>query len=261
MGLPWWLSGKESACNAGATGDTGLIPGSGKSPWGGCGNPLQYPYLENPMDRGAWWATVHRVSKSWTRLKWLRTGLGIGLCRWGSGVKNLPAKQETWILSLGLEDALEEEMATHSSILTWRIPWTEEPGRLRPWGCKESDATEWLSNNRASYASLCYIFVDPSLSLKNPHFCLKMGRSKKTTVNRYHHLSSTDPLVKGAIKCILYLYLSIYLSIYIYIYLSTLCIYLILYIYISPYTKGEDMLYISYMYIFKMILKGHRWPA
>lgn len=74
-------------------------------------------------------------------------------------------------------------------------------------------------------------------------------------VNRYHHLSSTDPLVKGAIKCILYL--SIYL------YISTLYIYLIfyIYIYISPYTKGEDMLYISYMYIFKMILKGHRWPV
>ena len=45
-------------------------------------------------------------------------------------VKNLPAVQETWIRSLGLEDALEEEMATHTSILAWRIPWTEEPGRL-----------------------------------------------------------------------------------------------------------------------------------
>ena len=42
----------------------------------------------------------------------------------------------------GFGDPLEEEMATHSSLLTWRIPWTEEPGRLRRWGCKESDATE-----------------------------------------------------------------------------------------------------------------------
>ena len=132
--LPWWLSSKESACNAVAAGDTGLIPGAGKSPWGGCGNPLQYPYLESPMGRGAWWATVHRVSKSWTQLEWPRTGLGIGLSRWGSVVKNLPAKQETWVLSLGLEDALEEEVATHSNILTWRIPWTEEPGRLQSMG-------------------------------------------------------------------------------------------------------------------------------
>ena len=46
-------------------------------------------------------------------------------------VKNLPAKWETWVRSLGQEDPLEEEMATHSSILAWKIPWTEEPGRLQ----------------------------------------------------------------------------------------------------------------------------------
>ena len=50
----------------------------------------------------------------------------------GSVVKNLPAMQETWVLSLGLEDPLEKGMATDSSILIWRIPWTEEPGRLWP---------------------------------------------------------------------------------------------------------------------------------
>jgi len=45
-------------------------------------------------------------------------------------VKNLPAVQETWVLSLGQEDSLEKGMATHSSVLAWRIPWTEDPGRL-----------------------------------------------------------------------------------------------------------------------------------
>ena len=50
---------------------------------------------------------------------------------------------ETWVWSLGLEDPLEEEMATHSSILVWIIPWTEEPGELySPWGLKESDTNE-----------------------------------------------------------------------------------------------------------------------
>ena len=57
--------GKESACNAG---DSGLIPGSRRSPGEGNGNPLQYSCLENPMDRGAWWATVHWVAKSQTCL-------------------------------------------------------------------------------------------------------------------------------------------------------------------------------------------------
>ena len=54
----------------------------------------------------------------------------------GSVVKNLPAVQETWVRSLGWEDPLEKEMATHSSILPWRISWTEEPGGYSPWCCK-----------------------------------------------------------------------------------------------------------------------------
>ena len=61
--LDW--DGKKSACNAG---DVGSIPGSGKLPGEGNGNPLQYSCLENPMDRGAWGATVHRVAKNWTQL-------------------------------------------------------------------------------------------------------------------------------------------------------------------------------------------------
>ena len=61
--LPGGSDSKESACNAG---DLGLIPGMGRSLGEGNGIPLQYSCLENPMDRGAWWATVHRVTKSWT---------------------------------------------------------------------------------------------------------------------------------------------------------------------------------------------------
>ena len=59
---------KDPPANSGDAGDSGLIPGSGRSPGEGNGNPLQYSCLENPMDQGAWWATVHGVAKSWTRL-------------------------------------------------------------------------------------------------------------------------------------------------------------------------------------------------
>ena len=62
-GPPWWLRGKESACNAGDTRDTSLILGSGRYPGEGNGYLLQYSCLGNPMDRGAWWATVHRVTR------------------------------------------------------------------------------------------------------------------------------------------------------------------------------------------------------
>ena len=64
-GLPYSSDSKESACNAG---EMGLIPGPGISPGEGSGNPLQYSYLENSMERGAWWATVHGVTKSQTWL-------------------------------------------------------------------------------------------------------------------------------------------------------------------------------------------------
>ena len=68
-------AGKESACS---TGDSGLIPGSGRSPGEGKGNPLQYSCLENPMDRGAWWAAVHEVAVSdMTERLWLSLSLSV----------------------------------------------------------------------------------------------------------------------------------------------------------------------------------------
>ena len=70
----------------------------------GNGTPLQYPFLANPMDGGAWWAAVHGVTKSWTRLS-----------------------DFTFTF---LFHALEKEIATHSSVLAWRIPGTAEPGGL-----------------------------------------------------------------------------------------------------------------------------------
>ena len=65
-------------------------------------------------------------------------------------VKNLPAVLETPVQSLGLEDPLEEGMATHSSILAWRSPWTEEPGGIQSMGRKELDTTEGLNENNIS---------------------------------------------------------------------------------------------------------------
>ena len=89
-------------------GDMGWIPGLGRSPGEGHSYPLQYSCLENSMDRGA--------------------SLTAQL------VKNLPGMQETWVRSLGWEDPLEKGMAPHSSILAWRISWTEEPDGLQSMG-------------------------------------------------------------------------------------------------------------------------------
>ena len=75
-------------------------------------------------------------------------------------VKNLPAMQETLSFSPGLGDPLEKGMATDSSILVWRIPWTEEPGGLQSMGCKESDTTEQLNS---------FTFNSTSVNLKTVH--------------------------------------------------------------------------------------------
>ena len=69
-------------------------------------------------------------------------------------IKNPLAMWETQVQSLGQEDTLEEDMATHSSILAWRIPWTKEPGGLQSWGRKESDTTEQLRTHSHYYISI-----------------------------------------------------------------------------------------------------------
>ena len=85
------------------------------------------------MDGGAWWATVHGVAKSRTRLSDLTFNFQLMTTASlvAQRLKRLPLMRETWVRSLGQEDPLEKEMATHSSILAWRIPWTEEPGGLQ----------------------------------------------------------------------------------------------------------------------------------
>ena len=107
----WWTywdfpggsDGKESACNAG---DPSLILGSGRSPGEGNGNQLQYSCLENPMDRGAWRATVFTVK---------------------------PVFQSP-LFAWDRPQIVEKAMAPHSSTLTWKIPWMEEPGKLQSMG-------------------------------------------------------------------------------------------------------------------------------
>ena len=107
-GFPGGAIGKESTCNAGDTRDVGSIPGCGRSPGVGNGNPLYYPCLENPMDRGVWEAVVHRVAEGRTQLS-----------------------DFTFTFHF---QALEKEMATHSSVLAWRIPGTAGPGGLPSMG-------------------------------------------------------------------------------------------------------------------------------
>ena len=122
-----------------------------------CWNGLPFPSPGNLPDPGIepsllhWRQTLyclnHQGGLETQTMSFLNT-LSLGWS-WASfiaqSVKNLPAMQETQVRFLGWEDPLEKEMATHSSILAWRIPWTEEPGRLQSTGCPTKSWT-WPSN-------------------------------------------------------------------------------------------------------------------
>ena len=99
----------------------------------GNGTPLQYSCLENPMDGGAWWAVVHGIAKSWTRLS-----------------------DFTFTFH---SHALEKEMATHSSVLAWWIPGTEEPGRLPSLGSHR------VRHDWSNLAAATHIYVSPNLPI------------------------------------------------------------------------------------------------
>ena len=149
-GVPCGSAGKESACNVGVLGS---ISGVGRSPGEGNGNPLQYSCLGNPMDGGAWWAAVHGVARSRTRLSSFTFTFHFhALEKATAPTPVLPPGQSQgawWAAVHGVTKswtrlsnftftfhfhALEKEMATHSSVLAWRIPGTGEPGGLPSMG-------------------------------------------------------------------------------------------------------------------------------
>ena len=179
-GLPRWSVVNNQSANAGDVRDVGLIPGLGRSPGVGNGNPLQCSCLKIPMDRGALWSTDHGVAKSKTQLmdwehthtllkSWPTPGLDgevLGGCQaqagglWSriaandkflklgvlSGLegaslvaqtgKNSPAVLETHVQSLGREDPLEKEMATHSIYLPGEFRGQRNLVGCHPWGHK-----------------------------------------------------------------------------------------------------------------------------
>ena len=118
-GLPWQLSGKESACNAG---DLGSIPGLGRSPGEKNGDPFQYSCLENPIDRGAWRATVHRVSGKESACQCRRWGFDpwVGKIPWRRQWQHTPL----FLLFLPGKSHGQKRLVGYS-----------------PWGHKESDMT------------------------------------------------------------------------------------------------------------------------
>ena len=143
-----WHSGKESTCKCRRH---RFHPWVGKPPGVGNDNPLQCSCLENSMDRGAWWAIIHGAARSQTQLRMHSFILGfLG----GTMVKNLPAnvgdaRAAGLIPRSGKSPGVGN--GSPSSILAWKIPWTEEPGGLQsmgPQGVRHNWATEHTCRNK-----------------------------------------------------------------------------------------------------------------
>ena len=135
---------KNPPANVGDARDADSIPGLGKSPGVGSGNPLQYSCLQNSMDREAWQATAHGVAKSQTRLSnWALSNYTLAYMPcllWVCFKRHICYHYVNKIRFLNLKISVlwedlgelpEKAMAPHSSTLTWKIPWMEEPGRLQ----------------------------------------------------------------------------------------------------------------------------------
>ena len=145
LGFPCGSAGKGTACNVG---DLGSMPGLGRTPGEGKGFPLQYSGLENSMD-----CIVHGVAKS---PKWLSEfHFHFGDFPVAQMVRNRPAMQETRVWSLGQEDPLETGMAIHSSILAWRIPWTQKPGGLQFLGLQRV-GQDWVTNTHRLWPTVLH---------------------------------------------------------------------------------------------------------
>ena len=106
-------------------------------------------------------------------------------------VKHLPIMWETWVQSLGGKDLLEKEMATHSSILAWRIPWTEEPVGDSPWGRKELATTEWL---RLTSPTLVKIILYIKRDLRSVRECQHIALLLLLSCFCHVQLCATNPM-------------------------------------------------------------------
>ena len=159
FGLLRFSVGKESACNVE---DLGSIPVFGRSPREGDGNTLYYSCLENSVDRGACWATVHGVTKGGTRLNdWAQHMLITYIVRLYHIVCPSPRVYlsvwrcySSWTVNiLYVLCILEKEMVPHSIILVWRIPWTEETCGLQSiWSQRVGHEWSDIARTHTGYA-------------------------------------------------------------------------------------------------------------
>ena len=162
--------GKASAHN---TGDLGSIPRWGRSPGEGNGNPLQYSCLENSMDGGAWWATVHRVAKSWTRFHFHF------LSAWMHRLPSCSRQQEA-------------EMSTARSVTA-----REPEARWLSRGCRWGSSRQWVDSRTEASSGVCYTELPSSEEWKPILHDLK-GKFGEGDGTQLQYCCLENPMDRGA---------------------------------------------------------------
>ena len=123
---------------------------------------------------------VSSWSRDWTHISYISCIAGASLV--AQSVKNLPVVQETWVQSLGWEDPLEKEMATHFSILAWKISWTEEPGGLQSKGSQRV-RHNWVTNTYSCTSCIAGGFFFIAEPLGKPNTCPWKDWKWQITIN------------------------------------------------------------------------------
>ena len=189
LGFPGGSDNKESPAN---TGDLGFIPGSGRSSGGGSENPLEYPCLENPADRGAWWAAVHGVAQSRTQLKWLSMhacfGEGNGSQLQYSCLENPRDRGAWWAVIYGVAQSwtwLKRLSSSSSCNYGGHVRKQDFHG----WLVTTSLHVYMLREKKSIYNS--YLFLKSSIVIG--HICAKNCSKCSTHVNIFD-INTTDPV-------------------------------------------------------------------
>ena len=138
-------------------------------------------------------------------LPWIRSKMNSSASLVDQLVKNLPVMQKTWVQSLGWEDPLEKGMTTHSGILAWRIPWTEELGGLQstyPWDLKESNMTEQLTLTHTFRHKSWWLSTNESIcNAGDVGSIYGLGRSPGgENVNPFQYSCLGNPMDRGALQ-------------------------------------------------------------
>ena len=198
--------GKESTCNVGDAGDAGLILGLESYPGGGHGNPLQHSCLEIPVDRGSWWAAVHRAATNWTPLKWLSThmhpfrGTVINTKAWISPpgiLMKLASECVTWDSNVRSQQRTAASQYSQG-IRSWTPPFSSPVDTQAPHSIAVVQSLSHIWLFAAPWTAACHAFLSFIISISSTRILLGTLNHSSITYNTWKSESVSLSVVSNS---------------------------------------------------------------